>query len=150
MHSINEFHCSLNIIKIIFSSPKELGGLPCSFQSLFSITGTGKTSNRWSAITYRIALAVFTRSPAAYEALKSYGILQLPSLSAIKQFTSANYQPAGTTCNFEHLQEARKSYTAYIEERVEQGHPKPMRTGVVIFDEVKVVMKVHWNSADNG
>ena len=25
MHSINECHCSLNAIKIIFSSPKELG-----------------------------------------------------------------------------------------------------------------------------
>ena len=92
----------------------------------------------FSSYTYRIALAVFTRSPAAYEALKSYGILQLPSLSVIKQFTSANYQPAGT--NFQHLQEARKSYTAYIEERVEQGLQKPMHTGVVIFDEVKVVM----------
>lgn len=113
-----------------------------------SITGTGKSGNRWSAITYRIALAVFTRSPAAYDALKSYGVLQLPSLSAIKQFTSANYQSAGT--NFQHLQEARKSYTAYIEERVEQGLQNPMHTGVVIFDEVKVVMKVHWNSADNG
>lgn len=65
-----------------------------SFWKDQNVNRTGKTSNRWSAITYRIALAVFTRSPAAYEALKSYGILQLPSLSAIKQFTSANYQPA--------------------------------------------------------
>ena len=87
-------------------------------------------------------------SPAAYDALKSYGILQLPSMSSIKQFTSASYQPGGT--NSQHLQEARKSYTAYVEERVEQGHPKLMHTGVIIFDEVKVVMKVHWNSADNG
>ena len=95
----------------------------------------------FSSYTYRIALAVFARSPAAHDALKSYGTLQLPSLSVIKQFTSANYQPGGT--NFQHLQEARKSYTAYIEERVQQGLQKPMHTGVVIFDEVKVVMKVH-------
>lgn len=108
----------------------------------------GKTGNRWSAITYRIALAVFTRSPAAYDALKSYGILQLPSVSSLKQFTSANNQPSGI--NSQHLQEASKSYAAYIDERVEQGYPKPMHTGVLIFDEVKVVMKVHWNSADNG
>ena len=36
-----------------------------------------------------IALAVYTRSPAAYEALKSFGILQLPSRSTLQSYTGA-------------------------------------------------------------
>ncbi|CAH3152710.1 unnamed protein product [Porites evermanni] len=55
--------------------------------------GKGRTRNRWSAITYRIALAISTRSPAAYEALISYQILKLPSVASLKHFTSANKQP---------------------------------------------------------
>jgi len=46
-------------------------------------------------VTYRIALAIFTRSPAAYEALKGYQILNLPSVASLKQFTSANKQVPG-------------------------------------------------------
>lgn len=110
--------------------------------------GKEKRGNRWSAITYRIALAVFTRSPSAYEALASYDILKLPSVTSLKQFKSANNQAPGI--NLQHLEEAQKSYANYVAERTEQGYPKPRNTGVVMFDEVKVLMKVHWNSANNG
>ena len=51
---------------------------------------TGRKMNRWSMITRRTALAVFTRSPAVYEALKSIRILQLPSIRSLKHFTCAN------------------------------------------------------------
>lgn len=111
-------------------------------------TGKGKTGNRWSALTYRIALAIFTRSPAAYEALKSYEVLKLPSVASLKQFTSANKQSPGL--NLPHLRDAKETYTAYKVERKDQGLPEPKDSGVLIFDEVKVVMKVHWNSANNG
>lgn len=91
---------------------------------------------------------MFTRSPAAYEALKSYQILNLPSVSSLKQFTSANTQAAGL--NLPHLHDAKLTYAAYKVERKDQGFPEPKDTGVLVFDEVKVVMKVHWNSANNG
>lgn len=44
-----------------------------------------------------IALAIYTRSPTAYEALKGFGILQLPSVSSLKSFTSFNVEPAGAS-----------------------------------------------------
>lgn len=91
---------------------------------------------------------MFTRSPAAYEALKSYQILNLPSVASRKQFKSANNQAAGL--NLAHLHDARQMYAAYKVERKEQGLPEPKGSGVLIFDEVKVVMKLHWNSANNG
>lgn len=46
---------------------------------------------------YILALAVYTRSPAAYEALRNLQILQLPSVTSLKQFTSANIHDAGPT-----------------------------------------------------
>lgn len=36
-----------------------------------------------------LALAVFVRSPAAYEALKSFNILQLPSRATLQAYTGA-------------------------------------------------------------
>ena len=38
-----------------------------------------------------VALAIFTRSPSAYEALKSIGILQLPSQSLLQSYTGTFY-----------------------------------------------------------
>ncbi len=36
-----------------------------------------------------IALAVYVRSPAAYEALKSFNLLQLPSKATLQAYTGA-------------------------------------------------------------
>jgi len=44
-----------------------------------------------------IALAISARSPAAYEALKSFEILQLPSRSPLQSYTSAFLHEPGTT-----------------------------------------------------
>lgn len=91
---------------------------------------------------------ISTRSPAAYEALISYQILKLPSVASLKHFTSANKQPTGL--NLPHLHDANQAYAAYKDERKEQGLLEPEQYGGLIFDEVKVVMKVHWSSAENG
>ena len=40
-------------------------------------------------VTIRMALAVFVRSPAAYEALKEFGMMQLPSRSTLQSYTGA-------------------------------------------------------------
>ena len=106
--------------------------------------------NREQMVCYHIqdCTCDIYQSPAAYEALKSYQILKLPSVASLKHFTSANNQPTGL--NLPHLHDAKQAYAAYKEERKEQGFLKPKEYGGLIFDEVKVVMKVHWNSADNG
>lgn len=61
---------------------------------------------------------------------------------------SANQQSAGL--NLSQLHDAKLTYAAYKVERKEQGFPEPRDSRVLIFDEVKMVMKVHWNSANNG
>ena len=48
------------------------------------------SGSRYSVITYRVALAIFSRRPAAYEALKSFNILKLPSVSTMKTYMRAN------------------------------------------------------------
>eukprot|EP00117_Sycon_ciliatum_P035678 scpid100162/ scgid26995/ len=44
---------------------------------------TGSHGNQWSATTYRMALAMFSLSPAAYKSLKSFGVLQLSSTRSL-------------------------------------------------------------------
>ena len=45
--------------------------------------------NTFTKMTFLLALAVYSRSPAAYEALKSFKILQLPSRSTLQSYTGA-------------------------------------------------------------
>ena len=71
----------------------ELGCVKCIYNVYLS--GVGKRSNRWSAVTIRLALAVYCRSPAAYDALKSFGLLQLPSRSTLQAFTGAFLEDCG-------------------------------------------------------
>ena len=42
-----------------------------------------------------MALAVFVRSPAACEALKGFGLMQLPSRSTLQAYTGAFLDEAG-------------------------------------------------------
>ena len=42
-----------------------------------------------------LALAIYTRSPSAYNALRSFGILQLPGILTLKTFTSFNIETPG-------------------------------------------------------
>ena len=42
-----------------------------------------------------LALAVYTRSPAAYEALRNFKLLQLPSVRSLKFYIDANLESAG-------------------------------------------------------
>ena len=61
-----------------------------------------------------IALAVYTRSPAAYEALKGFKLLQLPSVRTLKDYIDANIEDAGEC--MKRLEEERKLYLAMIEQ----------------------------------
>ena len=90
------------------------------------------------------ALAIYTRSPTAYEALRGFGILQLPGVSSLKTFTSFNVETPGF--NEERLAYARRQYNAMVREKEELGEPAPFSEGILIFDEVKVGLKVHYHA----
>lgn len=85
-------------------------------------------------------------APAAYEALKGFNILKLPSVSSLKAFTGSNLEPPGDIQR--RLSESYTDYQAMMEEKTSQGSKIPLGEGVVIFDEVKVESKVSWNSRD--
>ena len=93
---------------------------------------------------FPLALAVYTCSPAAYEALKGFNILKTPSILSLKAFTGSNLEGPGDIQKC--LSELYKEYQVLVEQKKEQGARPPLREGVLIFDEVKVAMKVSWNS----
>lgn len=75
------------------------------------------TFNKSLSIHYNtLALAVFTRSPAAYEALKSFKLLQLPSIRSLKSYISSNLEEAGEC--LKRLQEERKCYQVMVAEQL--------------------------------
>ena len=89
------------------------------------------------------ALAIFIRSPAAYDALKSFNIFQLPSRKSLHQFTATRNHDAGI--NKEYIKEKSNDYKAFKEETTKNGYLQPAGAGVLIFDEVKVMAKVLFN-----
>ena len=95
-------------------------------------------------VTLFLALAVYTRSPAAYDALKGFNILKLPSVSSLKAFTGSNLEGPGDIQK--RLSESHTEYQTLISTRKAEGKKPPLGEGVIIFDEVKVAMKVSWNS----
>ena len=79
-----------------------------------------------------VAFAVYTQSLTAY----GMGVLQLPSISTLKDFTSFNVEQAGFS--EEHLSHARKQYDAMMEEKLAAKKIVLFNKGILIFDEVKV------------
>ena len=67
-------------------------------------------------MSYLLALAVYSRSPAAYQALRGFKLLQLPCVRTLKYYyIDANLESAGDSV--ERLQQSRKQYVALIEEK---------------------------------
>lgn len=91
-----------------------------------------------------LALAVYTRSPAAYAALKSFGILQLPSKATLQAYTGAFMHEPGASSHCIAEQVAR--YIVFKEQCRQAGKQEPKSDGVLIFDEVKVACQLMWNS----
>ena len=87
---------------------------------------------------------MYTRSPAAYEALKSFGIIQLPSKSTLQSYTGAFMHEPGARKQCIANQVAR--YVLFKEQCRQSGKQEPKSDGVVIFDEVKVACQLMWNS----
>ena len=86
---------------------------------------------------------MFTRSSAAYEALKEFGILQLPGISSLKSYSSFNLESPGI-CE-EQLAVARGQYKQMTDEK-KAANVTPSWDGILMFDEVKVGMKVHYHA----
>jgi len=89
-------------------------------------------------------LAIYTRSPAAYEALKSFEIVQLPSRSLLQSYTGAFLHEPGTTrkCIVDQVAQ----YVLFKSQCEKQGKHPPQSDGVLVFDEVKVACQLMWNS----
>ncbi len=90
------------------------------------------------------ALAVFVRSPAAYEALKSFNILQLPSRSTLQAYTGAFLHEPGA--NSACIEDQVAQFVLYCHQRKKVGKKESKKDGVLIFDEVKVISRLMWNS----
>lgn len=94
------------------------------------------------------ALAVYSRSPAAFDALRNFKILQLPSVATLKSYTKSNKEPPGLCA--QRLAQERCHYDTKVQEHIESGKPcPPLSEGVLVVDEVKVAAKLHWNSRDD-
>ena len=90
------------------------------------------------------ALSIYSRSPAAYDAIQSWGIFHLPSKGSLKQYTTTCLQQEGPY--FDYIKDQAEKYKLYQEECINSGMKKNLGEGVLILDEVKVVGKIAWNS----
>jgi hypothetical protein len=115
-----------------------------SFQYDQSMNKTGKKNNNWSSITIRMALAVFVRSPAAYEALKGFNVLQLPSRFTLQSYTGAFLHSHGA--NSSSIVDQVAQFVLFCQQNKKEGKPESLKEGVLIFDEVKVISRLMWNS----
>ena len=91
-----------------------------------------------------VALAIFTRSPAAYEALKNFDLLQLPSRSLLQSYTGTFLHDPST--NSKCIADQVAQYVFFKVECVKHGKHLPKSDGVLVFDEVKVACQLLWNS----
>ena len=84
-----------------------------------------------------LALAVYTQSPSAYEALKSFQIIQLPGVRTLKDYINSNREDPGKIQ--ERLKLCREEYDRMVAMQQQLGNKQvPISKGVLIFDEVKV------------
>lgn len=85
-------------------------------------------------------MAVYVRSPAAYEALKSLEYCSYHVGEACSIFLSANANTTGV--NEKAMSEQRNLYDAFCTQQKREGKKAPLHEDILIFDEVKVQNKV--------
>ena len=91
-----------------------------------------------------VTLAIFTRNPAAYEALKSFDVLQLPSRSLLQSYTGTFLHDPGT--NSKCIADQVAQYMLFKAECEKMGKHSLKSDGMLVFDEVKVACQLMWNS----
>jgi len=85
-------------------------------------------------------LAIFTRSAAAYEALKSFDILQLPSRSLLQSYTGTFLHEPGASKKC--IADQVAQYILFKAEYEKQGKRSPQSDGALVFNEVKVACQL--------
>ena len=75
---------------------------------------------RWSVVTLRVCLSIFIRSTSAYEALRTSGVLVLPSGSLLRTYIRGRASLSGTDEAEGML--ARESYLRHLQSRTALVH----------------------------
>lgn len=83
-----------------------------------------------------VALSIFSRSPSAYHAIKSLGILHLPCDRTLKGYMNKYSSSPGI--NEQVMLECAQKYKDFIKEKVLSKSAISVGQGVLIWDEVKV------------
>ena len=92
-------------------------------------------------------MAVYARSPSAYSALRDLGIIQLPCEKQVEKRIKADKIECGI--DEEAMKQEVTKYEEFVRIQVQKKKPKPMKTGVLIFDETKVQSKIMFNMTGN-
>ena len=82
------------------------------------------------------ALAILSRSPSAYQAVRDLGILQLPCDRTLRSFMHKHCHSPGI--DEESIQQSAIKYEEHIQETIGGGYKKPLKEGILIWDETKV------------
>lgn len=93
------------------------------------------------------ALAIYLRSPAAFELIRDMRILQLPSKRSLQDYVSANLLRPGINHNY--MARQYHMYSKHCKDVVVKSEYPPLGEGILIFDKVKVQLKMMWNSKNN-
>ena len=90
---------------------------------------------------------MFVRSPAAYEALKDFNVMQLPSRATLQAYTGTFLHEAGT-CS-ESIASQVSNYHSFQESCRIENKGVPRSDSALIFDKVKVISSLMWNSRNH-
>ena len=82
------------------------------------------------------ALAVYSHSPSAFEALRKLKILQLPCSKVLKRVLKDGSENPGIDEDYLMVQEEK--FAEFQSNREKEGAPHPLGLGVMMWDEVKV------------
>lgn len=96
----------------------------------------GECLNSFNCALHLTALAIYTRSPAAFRAVRSIGILQLPCCKELQRIVSCNADGPGI--HEQYIANQSEAYQTFCESKVASERKKPLGIGVLIFDETKV------------
>lgn len=78
-----------------------------------------------------VALAVYIRSPAAYEALKSFEVLQFPCRDTLQRYTGAFLHDPGLHSSCIEAQFAQ--ILLHCQQRFSKGKKESLKDGVIIY-----------------
>ena len=91
-----------------------------------------------------MALAVYARSKATYKVLSDIGFLQLLIMRSVQQKLQ-NYVDKSGICH-DYLFNEQQKYAEFKAEKKKCDEAEPVAEGIFIFDEVKIIEKLIWNS----